>query len=811
MHASFFDELEKISGKGEGSRGGKVVGRRKGGRAVYSSEQEKDEKNLVPTKAPPISNRILLGGTGVGVAASQLPMIKAHIKGRENLWHGTNPTAAAGILSSERGIDPAFAGAGRRAGAADYLRSADNLAEEVVGQVGQEGREAKEMADKWTSATSDQKRARVNRYVMSEQTNRLLERAGVPLNYEQMADASKRFNQLMDSGLRSSDAAQAIFKETTDQLVATGKMTPAQVQEIAAKIQPDLSRLGQRVYMGTAAPDIARWGDYLSEGEQTVKKHTDQAVEMMRKSKAERTRTMLGRGLRSAVEVSTGGLPTLAEDIYNRAKYNPDLTATMTREQALQELQNIAAQQGTRKTELEAARKAVDDAYHEANRKVSPPRMDWDAWNAANPYPERNYDLRRGTPEYEAAEAEYERAIQNRRAAREAMIAQNDKLHEGFWEKPETKAQLEANWQARKAGMAEAAKKYRDPQILFRAEVPSGEMGYLTDFPAARHVITAQPGMKYPLSQMVDIGYDPGKDISFPHEIPSKNINAVDIMEPSGQTRRINISDAQRAAKSPLGQRLKRMVAPAAIAGLGLYGAYRSIVPHQRMVPKDHPLASRPKGEPGAIKTAGGPWQDVATVAKYVVPTAAATGTVAALGHRLSSEMMPAKHNPDATIAEKSREQAKQMGRVALPTLGTAALTAGVGAAVLPGMLKKRAPEFYKQLMAGGAGNAKVTPTRAMRYMGGTMGGMIGTTFGTAGALGREQASIPEADPIYTAAPAKVRDFVREHPSIGAATRVGLSAAVPLAIAGTLRRYYPGLFSRAVVGTKKLLSGKEVL
>lgn len=61
MYGSFYDELEKIAlSKGEGSRGGKVVGRTKSGKPIY--ESSKKEK-------PNWGRRLAIGGAALGAAA----------------------------------------------------------------------------------------------------------------------------------------------------------------------------------------------------------------------------------------------------------------------------------------------------------------------------------------------------------------------------------------------------------------------------------------------------------------------------------------------------------------------------------------------------------------------------------------------------------------------------------------------------------------------------------------------------------------------------------------------------------------------
>lgn len=63
MHASFFDELEKIALQrgGEGSRGGKVIGHTKSGDPIYAGSKGKPKSNLVRNMA--------LGGAALGAAA----------------------------------------------------------------------------------------------------------------------------------------------------------------------------------------------------------------------------------------------------------------------------------------------------------------------------------------------------------------------------------------------------------------------------------------------------------------------------------------------------------------------------------------------------------------------------------------------------------------------------------------------------------------------------------------------------------------------------------------------------------------------
>lgn len=298
--------------------------------------------DLVPMAPPPLPARALLASWGAGSLAASAPLLKRWGLGRDMLYHATDPTAAQGILSTEGGIDPAFAGAGQRnIGAA--LQAAAPQAEAPASSLAQTARQLADQGVDFaepiaTAAAGGAKPAareiRLNRYGLSENLNRLLESHGVPLAKEDILANSERFHQLMDSGVKAQPAAQQVFQEASQRLLAKGAVTPEKLKTLEGKLGPQLSRFGLRSYWGVHPADVAPYS--LGMNEQGINQvlRNQQTEELMQKG--------LMRGLAgSMVDSVTGGLPTLVHDIRDRLKYKPHSQETMTHAKATEYLQGL--------------------------------------------------------------------------------------------------------------------------------------------------------------------------------------------------------------------------------------------------------------------------------------------------------------------------------------------------------------------------------------------------------------------------------------------------------------------------------------
>jgi hypothetical protein len=582
-----FDELEKLA-------------------KAAKKEEERKKVEMVPAKKPPIPARIMGGMMGAAIAADKVPYLARKFQGKGTFYHGTSPEAAYGILGSG-GIDPSFAGAGRvGAGAGD-------------------------------------KAARINRHLMADSLNRMLESHGVPMTHEEMAGITDQFNKLMDvHGMKAHEAAQHITQGITDNLVQSGKLAPEAATSIHKKLGPELSRYGHRVYAATSPAAAIDWAGGHSEGAM-VREHM-----LGRMSKKQ---SLLGQQGRALAEGLTFGLPSKVEEIRHDLQYKPSTVEHMPLAQLQEEMGRI-----------------------------------------------------------------------------------------------------------RDAGGGH--------QINLGFEAPTGQMGFMEDFPAAKHVLGLNPGMKHSLQDIGFKTYEPGRDISFPHLIPKQNIKHVDIVDPTTRAiRRIHVSDAVKAEATPILKRMKGVAAPLALAGLGGYGMYRAIKPRKRMVPKGSPMAEKEKQ--GTVAS------DMWGAAKYVLPVAAVSTGIGLGAGKLADKIVPSEPGADG-----ASEFLKQRGR-----LGVGALLSMLGSGA-----------------AGAAGAAALGPRKIPLGIRTMLGGAGGAMFGSMPALGavggREISKTPEVDPMSSFLPEKAQDTLRKHPWIGGVRDAAISTALPLAGLYAFRKYYPGTYSR---------------
>lgn len=644
-------ELVKLGKSGPGSRGGKVVGYRKSGDPIYASEKRK-KPELVPAKPPPIAGRVMGASIGAAGAYTQIPLIKRYLQGRSTLYHGTPLEGAKGILSSERGIDPDFAGKAKVRGA---------VKSEGVGK-------------------------RINRIMMSESLSRRLESAGVPLTNQQKIKMVSQFDYLMDTkGMKSGEAATRIFKNVSNSLIRTGRLDPDKAARLGETLMQDLKRHGHRVYMGVHPSDLVVWGSTADEKQLALGKYLNQSL----------PRTML--------EASTGGIPSIVTDEAKRLKYRPSSVETMTRAQALEEVKKVRAE----------ARSRLAKKVLEAKRQYG------------------------------------------REAAK-------DVLRKGL-----------------------------DTKAVFGASVPTGAMGYLEDFPVLKHLMGANPGLRYPVRQYLET-YEPGRDLSLPHNVPRENLKSIDLVDEAGKVRRIKFSDFKKAKRGKLLSRLKRSILPAAMTALGGYGLYRAFKPKQRMVRKGDPRAVSPEEvrkwkKEQKDKTAGVVGQDVMRAAKYLVPAAVGAG---GLGIGLGA--LADKISPDKSVKTPA-EEVKEYTRSQIKTN-----LSGLGA-------------IMGSTLLGSAGGMLLGP-RSLPIAGRAVGGagagyFMGAMAGLPAVAMRHTAKTPETDPHFSGLPEKAQDVIRKHPWIGGMRGAALGAALPLGAVYTLRKYYPSTFARGVQKIQQELSG----
>ena len=591
-------------------------------------------REMVPAKEESVANRVAGGLLGTGMIAGQLPLLRRYAAGRATLYHATSPDAAHSIVSSPMGIDPAYAGVGVRAGVNDHLQTMLESVED-------------------SNLAPEAKKARINRYLMGESLNRVLEGSGVKMAPGQMAKNLEDFNVLMDRGVRASEAAKTISDQVMRTSVAKGVMTQAQAKGVSEKLMKELPSFGLRSYFGTHPSQVMSWASGKSESQLAI-------------NKAVKNNTASSH-LTALADAMSGGWVGNINDARERFKYKPAVTENITSSQLAGELDRVRA-------------------AHAAGRKSG---------------------------------------------------------------------------------------------VIFGVSAPTRDMGYLNDFPVVKHLVNLNPGLKPSLRQFVET-YEPGRDLSLPHNVPTSAIKSVDIVDhATGQIRRLSVTDAQRAVASGLGSRLKRMAIPAAIAGLGAALTYRALRPPKRMVPV---------GDPYAAKTASVA-SDVLDAAKYIVPIGAA-GTAVGIGaHKVMRHLMPAKPVDRDDIAGQAGEAAKKGMR----GLGSSLIGAGAGTlagVVAAAALRRKFKDIpISRLMVGGAG----------------VGMGLGMMASQPGVAGSESGMSPEMDPFLGMTPQGVRDKVRKNPWLAGLGYGALATAVPVGGLYTLRKYYPGTYERARMAVTQAL------
>lgn len=330
--------------------------------------------------------------------------------------------------------------------------------------------------------------------------------------------------------------------------------------------------------------------------------------------------------------------------------------------------------------------------------------------------------------------------------------------------------------------LARLAREKTKMRTVFGASIPTSQMGYLEDFPGLKHLMGANPGMRHSLSQFLET-YEPGRDISFPHAVPRENLQSVDLIDEAGKVRRINISDAKKAARGRLLPRLRRAAIPAAIAGLGGYTTYRAFKPAKKLVPKDSPLA-----DTSQVKTAGSPGKDWRGVAKYMVPALAGSAALGIGSGALMDKIIPEKKAK--TLGDKAGEEAKKQARLMAASLVTSFGSMGAGAGIGAHLARRRGLPGVVGALTGAMG-----------------GGVAGLFGGTGGLAGREIAKTPELNPRMALLPEKAKDYIRENPWIGGVEGAALTGALPVGGLYAFRKYYPVSYAKSLGKLKGMRFG----
>jgi hypothetical protein len=506
----------------------------------------------------------------------------------------------------------------------------------------------------------------INSHLMAEATNRLMDKHGIPLKPEDIIRNTEKFGDLVERGVKSTEAARSVLKDQVNIAIKKGLLSKDKALDIAAGLDADLESLGRRIYFTAKPHTAARYSSGLTEAGMAAKKIIESAKDNMGSSSSVSKAKSAIKGM---ADISLGGVPTMVADALEASKYKPHQTINATTKQVHGILDNIRS-------------------------------------GRSHPVKGISGDIKR---------------------------------------------------------------------VVFGASVPTGKLGYLEDFPVLKHVIGASPGIGQTVKSLGLENYNPGNDYSVPHLVPRKNIQHVDLIDEVGKIHRVNITDAQKAARSPLLSRLRRTALPAALTAAGAYQVYRALRPKKFMVRKDHPMADLDKKS--SVRS------DLLKQYKVIVPPMIAAGALGYASHALASKVVKPRVPKDKVdqIKEMMKSQVRMNGASMATVLGAGAAGSVLGRLFLP-----------------------MKDVRFRRALG-AMAGTAAAAVAGAGAIeGRENARHPETGIVSQHLSEKHRDWLRNHPSVGAAKGALVGGALPLAALYTARKYYPSKWADLAKAIKKI-------
>jgi hypothetical protein len=246
-------------------------------------------EEMVELPPPDMFSRYMGGAVGTGLVAAQTPLLSRYTKGRGTFYHGTPLATAAAILKDPKGIDPERAGL-------------THLKGELV------------------------KARRFNANILADSAIRTLEEHGVDLPRDSKIRAIDKFEQAMDAGKSARDAAKKVFSEETKAL----QLSSAEKKSLLSKMEKGLSRFGLRSYYASSPGMAVIWGGAESELGQM-------AQHQMRKDP--RPGVAMAK---SIGHMMTGGIPSIAHDVYKEVKHKPEEVVKMTRREATDYVQRLS-------------------------------------------------------------------------------------------------------------------------------------------------------------------------------------------------------------------------------------------------------------------------------------------------------------------------------------------------------------------------------------------------------------------------------------------------------------------------------------
>jgi len=294
---------------------------------------------------------------------------------------------------------------------------------------------------------------------------------------------------------------------------------------------------------------------------------------------------------------------------------------------------------------------------------------------------------------------------------------------------PEASSLAEAFTQAAQEVVEElSGKKPKAFHAVIGANVPTAELSNLKDFPVLRRYVQVLPGLQSALKAVPGFEtYEPGRDMSLPHNVPHQNFKSIDFIDETGENIHRYINTKYEAPKLTMGQRarsLGRGMVPLALGAMGADLLQSAVTGNKTYMSRGaqalwETIGNKPKEERASAKRKKlkklkklaavarfAPGTDTAkAMLKYVLPGAAViSGTGLLAGHMATQSVPLSALEQDETapaskrILERVTQDLKRSAiaegliGLTLPTLGTIAGT------VLP------AKDVKSRILKAGAG-----------------------------------------------------------------------------------------------------------
>ena len=238
-------------------------------------------------------------------------------------------------------------------------------------------------------------------------------------------------------------------------------------------------------------------------------------------------------------------------------------------------------------------------------------------------------------------------------------------------------------------------------QAVIGFQTPTAELSNLKDFPVLRRYVQVNPGLQATLKKVPGFEtYEPGRDMSLPHDISNKNFKTLDFIDETGEKVHRFVNKDFEAPSLTMRQRLRSLGRGALPLGLAAFGAdlAQSAVTGNRTYTARGAealwkklLGNKKDGQSQETKQAAiarfSPVKDTAkAMGKYIIPGMAfTTGAGLLAGHAaLQSIPLSEKETDDKAPAfEKALERATQdLKRSAIAEMGLGIVMPAAGGIV---------------------------------------------------------------------------------------------------------------------------------